>query len=700
MFDGRCAGRAVRYRPVMRSRVVMLVLAGLLVAPPGADARRPVRARLAAFDSCPQLLGFARAAAARTGGSGTDVRALSGTPTPFGVPTPGPVPTTAPQLAGGEAGGKTADDASSTTNVQEAGVDEPDIVKSAAGRAFLISAGTLLAYDVGGDVPKLLGSLDLGGYGGELLVRGDRALVIQSGGGAIAVDDVGVSGGGVARSSLAPIAYRPTVKLTEVDLHDPAAMKIARTLDVDGSYVSARLTGGTARVVLNTPPDLSAQPEPAPAPAPGTGTSPPAAAKAAAAAPGLRAFLPETVLRSRISGRTFTRPLVGCRQVRHAVPFSGLDLLTVLTVDLDHGLFNVDRDAVMAAAQVVYASTDSLYVASQRWVRGGIDAPSDVPDGMRTEIHRFDASQAGRTSYRSSGSVPGFVLNQFALSEYRDHLRVASTEDPPWLANGTQAGERQSWVTVLGERDGRLETTGRVGGLGKGERIYAVRFLGDTGFVVTFRQVDPLFTVDLSDPAAPAVRGELQIAGYSAYLHPVGEDLLLGVGQDASDAGIRAGAQVSLFDVRDLAHPKRLAHHPLAPDAYSSSEAEWDHHAFLWWAPEHLAVLPLQAYGKDPVAGGFAGAVGLRATRAGGIAEAGRVTHGTGAEQAVVRRALVTGGRLITISDRGIATARLDTLAPLGFTALPAPAPVAGGAIPPVSAAAAAARSSSRPTRR
>ena len=241
------------------------------------------------------------------------------------------------------------------------------------------------------------------------------------------------------------------------------------------------------------------------------------------------------MLHSNVTNRTFKRALVGCREVRHPVYFSGLDLLTVLTIDLDHGLFNVDRDAVMAGAQVVYASEGSLYVGSQRYV-AGLDTPAEIPASTVTEIHRFDTTKAGETSYRSSGKVPGFVLNQYALGEHKGDLRVASTEDPLWMG-GAQQRESESSVTVLRERDGRLEQIGKVGGLGKGERIYAVRFLGDVGYLVTFRQVDPLYTLDLSNPAAPKVAGELKITGYSAYLHPIGEDLLLGVGQDATEQG-------------------------------------------------------------------------------------------------------------------------------------------------------------------
>ena len=99
---------------------------------------------------------------------------------------------------------------------------------------------------------------------------------------------------------------------------------------------------------------------------------------------------------------------------------------------------------------------------------------------------------------------------------------------------------------------------GRIGGLGKGERVYSVRFVGDTGYVVTFRQIDPLYTLDLADPERPRVLGELKIPGYSAYLHPIGEGLLLGVGQDATEEGRPTGTQISIFDVSDLRRPTRV----------------------------------------------------------------------------------------------------------------------------------------------
>jgi uncharacterized secreted protein with C-terminal beta-propeller domain len=219
-------------------------------------------------------------------------------------------------------------------------------------------------------------------------------------------------------------------------------------------------------------------------------------------------------------------------------------------------------------------------------------------------------------------------------------------------------------VPALRAPDGRLAQVGQVGGLGRGQRIYGVRFVGAAGYVVTFRQTDPLFTLDLSAPAAPRAVGALEIPGYSAYLHPVGDGLLLGIGQEADAEGRTQGTQVSLFDVSDLAHPKRLQHLVFG---HGSSDAEFDHHAFLWWAPTATAVLPLQTYAAagDP-AKDFIGAIGLRMD-AGTLAEIGRVAHGEGPEHAPIARSLVIGDRLYTLSYLGLEASRLDTLAPVAF---------------------------------
>jgi hypothetical protein len=588
---------------------VLLVLAsGMGAAATAAGARATKRAatpRLKAFSSCAGLISYAR---------------RHSPPPKRLLPPPRPLPLT----GGGEEGGSAPVAApaptapgssgdSSTTNVQEAGVDEPDIVKTDGTTVFALTENRLHAVDARSPLPRTLGSVAVPGFAHDLLLFGRRVLAISD------------SASGTV--------------LTEIDVANPAAMRVVRTLTADGSYVSARLHDRTARIVVSSTPRALELPGPIPVDGGGGG---PVSAAAARHKP-LRArragWVPSATLRNRRTGHRRKRALVACDDVRRTPRFTGPGMLTVLTVDLDRGLPAIDADAVMTDASTVYASPTSVYVAtSGGWERGD------------TSIHRFDIAGPERTDYRASGQVPGELLNQFSLSEYNGVLRAATT--------GQSGHSTQSHVTVLQTRAGRLEKIGQVSGLGQGERIYAVRFIEDRGYVVTFRQTDPLYSLDLSDPARPRVRGELKIRGYSAYLHPVGEHELLGIGQDATADGVQRGTQLSLFDVSDPAAPALLS--KLALGADTSSEAEYDHHAFLWWAPTRLAVLPVTDYSKEQES---TQAFGFHVDRA-GIAEAGRTS-----EQDAVLRTLVVAGRLFTLSAAGLRAYDLDTLAPGPFAA-------------------------------
>jgi uncharacterized secreted protein with C-terminal beta-propeller domain len=621
-----------------RSLLPAALLAAAVAWPGSAEAAPKSFPR--AFRSCDALLTHARTQALRVvEPAGIPARPQPGVPFPIAAGPREDAAGTPPSTAAPAAGADGAPD-HSTTNVQEAGVDEPDLVKTDGKHVFAIAGGALRVVDVRGAEPNVVGTLTLDGYGQEMLLAGDRLLVFSS---------------AVYSIQSADVLEAPTgTVLTEVDVSNPASPRLVRTLEVEGLYVSARLRGTTARVVIGS------FPRPIPLP---EGEAPVVQRRRAAIRrTRLKTWIPRYKLADRRTGKTSTRSLVGCRATRKPAVFSGLGMLTVLTIDLSKSIVPVDSDGLMTDARTVYGSQGSLYVASERWLDPTPDEGDLVPSGRATTIHRFDARDSDHTTFRASGTVRGYLLNQWALSEYKGHLRVASTEEPQWWIGPRRDDESESFVTTLAERDGALRVTDELGGLGRGERIYAVRFIDATGYLVTFRQIDPLYVLDLSDPAESAVAGELKILGYSAYLHPIASGLLLGVGQDATEEGRTRGTQVSLFDVSDPANPARLDQH--AVGGSSSSEAEYDHHAFLWWSPASLAVLPLQVYGDGRGDQQFSGAIGLKASRAAGIDEAGRVTHPEGPP---IRRALVVGDRLFTVSDAGIKSSRLDTLGDVAF---------------------------------
>ena len=631
-----------RFLLVIPAAVAIAALAGTS-AESAPQASKP---RLAAFGSCGQLLDYAKGQASRFVGP----YGLGG----FGGIVETAVPNAAPAVPS-SAAGRTAAPVKgvdySGTNVQEEGVDEPDLVKTDGTTLYTVGNGKLRAVDVSGAKPRLLDSLALENpYGQELLLHGDRLLLLSHGGYWIEP---------LPAMAARMLPYQPSKSvLTEIDVSKPSQLRLVRTLELDGSYVAARLVGSVVRIVASAqipaalpfvqPTDGSAE---AIATAERKNRSVVANAKVAR-------WLPSYRIKRAGKKATAPRPLVQCRHVRRAAAFSGLGMLTILTVDLAKGLQPVDSAAVMTDGRIVYASPESLYVATERWAdRPDPNAPMTPESGVRTEIHKFDISSPVKTQYRGSGTVPGYLLSQWSLSEYRGVLRVVSTETPAWWGSGR---ESESFLTTLRPSGGALVQAGRIGELGKGERVYAVRFVGDTGYVVTFRQIDPLYTIDLANPERPRVLGELKIPGYSAYLHPIGEDLLLGVGQDANEQGRPQGTQLSIFDVADLRKPTRLSTLHLGA---GWSEAEADHHAFLYWPRTGLVVIPFLQEAR-----------GFRVGRTRGIDAAGRVEH----EQSIpIRRSLVVGDSVLTVSENGVKASSLAGLAERGWAAFPAPPSVA-----------------------
>jgi uncharacterized secreted protein with C-terminal beta-propeller domain len=597
--------------------------------------------RLVAFRSCPDLVTYAKTNAARFVGP----YGLGGA---VGVKKAGPGAVT--PMAAADSTQQVPQEGVdySGTNVQETGVDEPDLLKTNGDTLFTITGNQLESVDVSGKAPRLLDTLKLanGWSSSDLLLSGTHLLVL--------------SRGGYWIEPLPAMAARMIVPapsssvLTEIDVSNPSSLKVIKTLTLDGSYVAARQIGTTVRVVSSQSLPIEV---PWVAPAAGTSTEDATARnKAVLASSHVKAWLPTYHL-----GKQPAKPLVQCRDVRRPPIFSGLGMLTVTTIDLAKGLAPIDSTGVMTDGRIVYASPTSLYVATESWSSRPLPAtPQDAPDSVKTQIHAFDISQPSKVSYLGSGSVPGYLLSQWSLSDFQGVLRVVSTDTPAWW--GDSSGDSQSFLTTFRAGGGQLNQVGQLGGLGQGERVYAVRFIGNDAYVVTFKQVDPLHTIDVSDPAHPKLLGMLTLPGYSAYLHPIGDNLLLGIGQDIGAHNEPTGTQISLFDVSDLAHPTRIAHASLGQ---GWSAAESDHHAFLYWPATGLVMVP---FGQQ--------AVGMHVGK-GGIDEIGRIVQLDAKTSSLpeIERSLVVRGAVLTVSMQGVKASDLKTLADLGWAGFPTPEP-------------------------
>lgn len=263
--------------------------------------------------------------------------------------------------------------------------------------------------------------------------------------------------------------------------------------------------------------------------------------------------------------------------------------LVVCGIRLDDLTAEPDKKAVLGGGAQAYCTADSLFAARtvyadggpvRSWVRDVAIVGSSNPSS--TEIYRF-AIGGGKVEYQYAGKVAGVILNQFSMDEYKGYFRIATTQGD-W--NNTSSN-----VFVLNDK---LEVVGKIENIAPGERIFAVRFMGDAGYVVTFEQTDPLFVLNLSDPKAPKITGELKIPGFSTYLHSVTETLLLGIGQNGNDSGTIPGIKLSLFDVSDPANPKEVD--KLIIEGNCSTEAMNNHKAFMVYPEKTIFGIPVLRY--------------------------------------------------------------------------------------------------------
>ncbi|ACG73234.1 conserved hypothetical protein [Anaeromyxobacter sp. K] len=480
-----------------------------------------------------------------------------------------------------------------TTNAQVAGVDEADFVQNDGTRIAALADGRLhLLASWPADALAERSSVEIEGWPRELFLAGDRVVVFSTlyvpraleGDAPVCVGPaVGAPAPGAAPDAIWCGYHASNVtKVTTLDVADLAAPRVTAEIYLPGSYLAARRIGARVRLVTT---DELPYPE-------GVAYWPPLPPGASQAERD-RAFAEleaanEALIRARPLEDWLRRGAVeradgSSAPVAYACTDFALGaapvrpgILTLATLDLDRQAL-ASSTSVLAQAGVVYASRDTLYAAASHWWWWPMPGQADA-----TYLHAFDLRDPDRATWLGSGVVDGTVDDPYQLDEHEGALRVASTlatrvaGSDPW-----GSVERASQVTVLGLANGALRTLGKTAPFGRDETLFATRFLGPRGFAVTARQIDPFFTFDLSDPAAPRLVGELELPGFIGYLHPLDATHLLGVGREPGTSGMMQ-VKVQLLDVTDPAAPVAVATARVG-EGGSGSDALWDPHAFTWF---------------------------------------------------------------------------------------------------------------------
>ena len=370
------------------------------------------------------------------------------------------------------------------------------------------------------------------------------------------------------------------------DMSDHANPKSVRNLAIDGDYLDSRRIGDELYFVARTYPRYYMM---------GSNVK--------------NAFLMKTTemlptIIDTKKGKTATRTM-SVTDVSYLPDFVEPDYVVVASLNLQNPDKALTTKAYLGAGELVYSSLNNLYLSASKYNFDNSTADAIPQDIVSTQIYKFNIDK-GAVNFAAVGQVPGTALNRFSMDEHGDYFRIATTTQN-W-ANGTNTSTNALFVL-----DKTMQPVGELEDLAKGERIYSTRFMGNRCYIVTFKQVDPLFAIDLSVPEKPFVAGELKIPGYSEYLHPYDENHLIGFGHDATtynygygDVSIPLGLKMALFDVSDMNSPKELYSVKIGdkgtntPLTYDAKALYWDAEKKLFGFPVDLHELPKGSDSANP----------------------------------------------------------------------------------------------------
>ena len=528
----------------------------------------------------------------------------------------------------------------SKTNIQVDGVDEPDIVKTDGTYIYLVSGEKvyiLKAYPP--EKAQLLSTIAFDNTPNNIFINGNKLVVFAT-----------------VYSEGKWYSPRATIYLYDVsDKSDPILIK---TVSINGSYVDARMIDSYVYMIASESTWLL--------------------------------YCNEKLSIPTISIDNASMEIApsSIYYVNISEPVESLIHIISLNVDSE----KIKQKSFMAGySQTVFVSRNNIYITSFTCEPGILTVGSWNREYSREEvtiIYKISISK-GNIEYVAQGKVPGHVLNQFSMDEHNGYFRIATTVGNVW------DGSSRNNVYIL---DDKLNQVGAIENIAPGEKIYSARFMGNKAYLVTFKKVDPFFTLDLSDPYHPKVLGKLKIPGYSDYLHPYDENHIIGIGKETVEAlpeekesrrldfAWYQGLKITLFDVSDFEHPKEVAKVVIG-DRGTYSPVLYDHKALLFDREKNLLVIPVTVYEiNDAVKeqhGGYTGNIYGKFTFQGvyvyhinpddGFVLKGRITHREDNESfgiyywywdsgTAIKRSLYIGNTLYTISDSMIKMNDLDTL--------------------------------------
>jgi len=527
----------------------------------------------------------------------------------------------------------------SSTNVQVEGVDEADLVKTDGEYIYIVSDDTVhivMAYPP--EEAELVSSIEFERWVLNIYVNGDKLVVMET-------DEYRTFGAWPVPEGF----WGDVTKIHVYDISDRAAPVLDRTVTVDGFVLNSRMIGDYVYVVSQRRNIFYNDTE---------------------------IWLPR--FKSGESVEEVDADMIYyCNNTDSYYAFTNIVAVNVQDPEesIGHETF------LLGPSSTLYASMENFYLTAPSW--GGRDF------GEVTEIYKISVD--GRSiEYTADGRVPGSVLNQFSMDERDGYLRVATTRGHVSRSGGGTSNN----VYVL---NSSLGIVGSLEDLAPGERIYSARFMGDRCYLVTFKKVDPLFTIDLADPENPTVLGKLKIPGYSDYLHPYDENTLIGIGKETVEAeegdfAWYQGVKVSLFDVSDVSNPRELAKLEIG-DRGTDTPALYDHKAVLFSRSRNLLVIPIllaevdpDDYSGTPPANAhgeyvYQGAYVFNISPEQGISVRGRVTHidddsflksGYYFEsELMVERSLYIEDILYTISRGMVKMSAMDDLSDVGEVSIP-----------------------------